>query len=346
MPRLRLNLAALRENRLPAPPQQIPILERLLANEGALTLSRRELLGLAGVAALTIPDLSKGIGSSLLGGFQFLAEGRRVRFRLAGKDRWVIDTRLFAGTPRLKADQGPGWLRVRLTGAYFPGTRLPADFDCEARRGLAGWRMRLKFALGDLQAEVPLESWLAGAEPFSARGEVQATACKLGGGAGLALAGSARATFLPDWTLRLSGRQIARLSLPGAEIAADTVTLSLPSAATPSLLRQPPARRTLFCLERGNRRWPLGRVLAAAHGERLVADDQAFESVTVEVGQTRLGTVRGAMVAQGPSEEATLYFRPGGGLKGSDGGDFALPLRNARYALAFEGGHAAKRSPG
>ncbi len=336
MGRIRLNLATLRGNRLPGRPAEGATLDHLLASEGGLTLSRRELLGLAGVAVLTVPPLSKRFAVGLLGAFHLRRESNRVAFCLGSHERWVIDARRFGGTPRLEVTEQADLVRVRLVGATWPGTRLPADLTAAARRALSGWRLRLQFAWGRLDAQVPLEAWLAGAEPARARGQLEAATVPLPEGSALRLGGTAQLEFRPDWSLRLQGPQIAALTLPGADLSADTVTLALLAPEAPSLLQEPARRRLVFTLERGNRDWPLGEALAAAHGQYLTAGARTFDTLALEAGETMRGTPRYALAAQGTGEEGA-GFRPGGGLRDSEGNEFALPLRNPRFAIAFDG---------
>ncbi len=336
MGRTRLDLAALRANRLLRPPGGEPTLDHLLASEGGLTLSRRELLSLAGVAVLTVPPLTKRLGAGLLGSFHLRRESKRAAFCLGNRERWVIDTSRFGGAPRLEVTEEADLVRVRLTGATWPGTGVPADLVAEARKALSGWRLRLQLAWGKLEAEAPLEAWLAGAEPARASGRLETHSVALGEGSSLALGGTAQVEFRPDWTCRLRGSQVATVSLPGAEVAADTVTLGLAAPEAPSVLRQPARRRAVVVLERGNRSWPLGAALAVGHGDSLAAEGHTFDSLTIESGETARGLVRHAMVAQGEGE-AGAGFRPGGGLQGTEGQDFSLPLRNPRYAIAFDG---------
>jgi hypothetical protein len=336
MGRTRLNLATLRGNRLPGPPAGEATLDHLLASEGGLTLSRRELLGLAGVAVLTVPPLSKRFAVGLLGSFHLRREANRLAFCLGSRERWVIDARRFGGAPRLEVTEEADLVRVRLAGATWPGTGLPADLLAEARRALTGWRLRLRFAWGRLETEVPLEAWLAGAEPARARGQLATASVTLGDGAALRVGGAAHLEFRPDWSLRLRGPQVAAVSLPGAELMADTATLALLAPEASSLLREPARRRMTVTLERGSRSWPLGAALAAAHGEHLAAEDRAFDTLTLEAGETARGATRYALAAQGAGEDGA-GFRPGGGLRDAQGKDFALPLRNPRFAVAFDG---------
>ena len=253
MKRTRLNLAALRGTLRPQASEGAPTLTELLSAPDSATLSRRELLGLAGVAAVSMPPMVKQVGPSLLGRFELVTRPGRVAFKLGGRERWAIDTRRFAGGPRLHVDERGDLIRISLTGARYPGTSIPADLTCQLQRGLAGWRMRLWLKLGDLTAEVPLGSWLAGAEPARGRVKLAGNACALGDGANLRLSGIGQAEFLPDWRLRIQGTNIASLSGFAAPLVSDVATIALLRADDPSIIEQPPAKRSSLVLERGQK---------------------------------------------------------------------------------------------
>ncbi len=336
MQRTRLNLSALRGSHLPRPHQPDLTLTKLADSDSAVTLSRRELLGLAGAAAVSMQPLSKAVGAALLGRFELVGGRKRLAFKLGGRERWVIDTRSFSGSPVLRCYKAANRIHIELAGAKYPGTNLPADMVCELKRGIVGWRMKLKLGLGGFESEVPFERWLAGEEPARATVNVRASVCRLGSGPGLKLSGPAEAEFCPTWTLRLNGPAVATMSGRDTKIVSDSVTLSLLSSRNPSLMSQPAAKRTLITLERGKRAWRLEQTLSAPDDGKLVAADNAFDVICVEAGESSTGQVRQALVAQSAADKSQLSFQPGGSLAESDGESFRLPLRNARYAVAFD----------
>jgi len=71
-------------------------------------------------------------------------------------------------------------------------------------------------------------------------------------------------------------------------------------------------------------------------GRHFVALGSPFDVVKVEVGEGKSGGIRRALVAESSGEEARLAFQPSGDLRGSDGKPFGLPLRQPRYAVAFD----------
>ena len=335
MHRSLLNLSAVRCNRLPRFVAPGLTLEEIAASPGKLLVSRRAFLSFTGVTAVGMAPALKTLEASYLGPFEVAGDEDRLAFKLGGQERWVIEPRLFGGSPRLHIERRDGFLRLQLFDAKYPGTNLPADMVCELREGILGWRMKLRLAIGGFKSEVPFERWLAGAEPARSSIKVNAPVCRLGRASALMLSGAAEAGFHPDWLLAISGSGIARLSGPGPDLVSDSLLLCPLEPGAPSLVSQPAARRTLLALRRGAREWPLDGALAAPHGGKLVAAGSAFDVLHIEAGEGGLGPVRHALVFESNDKATKLAFEPGGNLTGDRGRPLSLPLQSARYAVAF-----------
>jgi hypothetical protein len=317
-----LDLAALRAGR-PARP------------DGATTFSRRAVLGMAGAATVGASPALKVLDRALRGTFELVGDQHRVAFVLDGEERWVIDTRRFAGSPRLKIERREGGIRVQLTGARYPGTGLRADLVCRLRQGLTGWKMQLRLALGGFTAEAPLEKWLLGEEPLTSAVALRPTTTLLGNTSALALGGPGRATFAPTWELRLTGPEASLRGL-GSPIASNTVTISLLEPQDPGITRRPVSRRTAIVLERGARSWDFEIARHARETWKLVTTASPFDVVRLELGTTRLGATRAALLAETEQEDSALFFQPEGKLTTVGGKPFLLPLVAARYAVSFD----------
>jgi len=247
----RLNLAALRENLLPrVRPAGISTSDMLASAEG-LTLSRRKLFGLAGAAAVGMSPALRALGVSP---FEMVGGGQRIAFRLDGRERWVIDTRRFAGSPRLQVKKSGHTIHLKLTNAQFPGTNLPADFTAELTRAVVGWRLKLRLGFDGFQTEVPFERWLAGEVPARARVRLDGRLCELSSLSGIDASGKVEAEFFPNWVLQFRGCKIARLFGLGGEAYADSFSVALLNPGDPSLLHVPAVKRTLITLERASGR--------------------------------------------------------------------------------------------
>jgi hypothetical protein len=333
MRRIRLNLRALRARNLPRLLRPGLSAEQLLNSSEALTLSRRRMLGLAGAAAMTLPLQAAADARA----FQFVAGRKRVAFRVQGRDMWVIDTRRFSGNPQLRTSRSEDLIRVELKDARYPGTDIPADLVCELKRGVVGWQMHLRMAYGGFESRTPFTSWLEGGVPARSRVRIDGRICSLGSSANLAACGSVQAEFFPNWTLHLTGRGVAKLSGVAGGASSDSLAVSLLSGSDASLLRRPPAQRTLLAMNRGDRAWKFGRDFGREESWDLVASDAPFDVIHIETGEGSWGESGRALLAESRGDEPAFSFLPGERFTASDGARFQLPLRNVRYAISFDG---------
>ncbi len=227
-------------------------------------------------------------------------------------------------------------MRVALVNARYPGTNLPADLECKLERVPAGWRMHLQMALGGFQGEAPFERWLRGKAELRSAVQLDRSIAGLGDASKLTLTGRAQAEFLPNWTLRLEGKGIARLSGFGGESVADSLVIALLDAADPSIVSRPRERRTLLAMNRGNRSWPFRPMLGGENAANLAVSDTAFDRIRIETGEDAGGTAGRALLAESQSGRPGITFIPAGEFAGSDGAPFRVPLRNARYAITAD----------
>ena len=332
MRRPRLDLSALRASRLPRLPRAGFTAIDLLDNQSRLSLTRREMLGLAGTAAVSIP-LKFGAPEGRL---QFIPGHKRVAFRMDGRERWVVDTRRFAGAAALRVERRDKLIRVALTNARYPGTELPADMECELVRAPAGWRMHLKMALGGFDGEAPFERWLRSAAALRSAVHLDQRIEGWGDSSSLALIGRAQAEFLPNWTLRLAGQGIARLGGFGGRTVSDSLVIALLNPGEPSMVSKPRERRTLLAMNRGGRSWPFQPLLGPQNGSNLAVSDTAFDRIRIETGEDAGGGNLGILMADSRSGKSGIEFIPEGDFRGSDGRPFRLSLHNARYAMAAD----------
>lgn len=336
---LRLKFSALKTDRPFRLRRSGALLDDVTSAPDTVRLSRRQLLGLSvsGAAAISavMPSM-KALGATMLGDFDIVGDKDRVALTLGGKERWVIDTARFVGRPSIDVRKGKEGIQVTLKGARYPGTELPADLHCEIRPGLFGRRMKITMPLGGFTASVPLEQWLAGMSPARSVVTLDAKLCALGNGSGAMLRGTASAEFAPDWTLRLDGKEITRLHGLGGDIVSDAFLLALLSPDDESFIEDAPSKRSLIMMERGSREWPLAPVVARGSAWKLDARGSAFDILHIEAGEEQAGSARRALLAEGSGESSHLAVRPCAALLNPLGDQFQLPLREPRYAIAFD----------
>ncbi|HVZ41313.1 MAG TPA: hypothetical protein VHI13_18685 [Candidatus Kapabacteria bacterium] len=338
----RLNLAALRSNIVPRSRRPRDI-EEVIAQQGGPALSRREMLGLVGGATLAATPAVASVRTMLADGFEVVTGRDRVALMLGGQERWAIDARAFAGSPRLTVERTERRIAIELAGARYPGTGIPADLRCEIRPGLVRRMMSMEMAFGGFSCSMQLERWLLGLEPARSRVRLPGHDCPFETGAGITLSGKGVASFTPDWCLDLEGGSIAALSGFGGAVRADAAQIALPDGAAPSLLDDRPERRTLVSLERGEQRWGIDPGVRDFGGWNFRGHGESFDSVRAEFAEHHDGRTESALVADGAGGNVRVEALMHDAYRNIDGAPFGIALRNVRYAVAFNGSgrHAA-----
>ena len=303
------------------------------STQGPLTMSRREMLGLTGAAAIGLSPVAKAVESSLLGAFQCDVVRGRVSFSLGGVDRWIIDVRRFAGSPDLRVDKTDELISMELTNARYPGTDLPADMACRIERGLTGWQMKLRMKLGGFRASVPFERWLLGRETAESTVTIDHRLCALDDNNGLRLQGKADAVFRPDGSLWLSGKEIARLDIDGKHISSDSISISMPKSGGTSLVTKPAPKRSLVVLRRENAPWDADLFLADTPSDWLVSTGAcAFDTISFELGEHKTGLPQRTLLAESLGNGTRLRACT---TSLGDTDDFNLALGDVRYTTTF-----------
>ena len=330
MRELRLSLDALRTGGLPAVHGVSRASEAVKSALSAKPISRRGFMG-AGAAVLgasAAPSVTRGTAP---GRFDVVGDSKRLAFVMNGRERWVIDTALFAGNPVLRLQRARNRIALTLRNARFPGTRLPADFMAEIAPAFAGWTLQLRLAAGAFHGEAAFERWLMGEIPIRSWIQQVTQLCQLPQGAVLSVVARAKAEFLPNWVLRLHGSRAAILSdLASSPVYSNRVSVTLLPAGEPSIFAAAERRRTLLALERDDHSWDLHRVLRPVGG-RFAAASAAFDRIAIEAGEVQHGLRADAL-----NDECHLTFHPAEHVLGDDGRVLGLPLRKARFALTWD----------
>lgn len=340
MARTRLNLEFLRRNgslRTTGPSGHS--LHDALDNADELRVSRRGMIGLAGLTIAGASPVLKGARVALSGGYDVSGNEKRLAFLMGGKERWVIEAARFAGNPHLTIERMGRSLKLSLEGARYPGTDIPADFTCEIRPGVADSRIRMTMAVGGFAATGSFEGWLLGVKRLTSHVRCGGTVCGLGSTGSLSLHGNGRAEFFADWSLKLEGKEIAGLfGLQGGTLISDRVAVALPSDGNESIFETSDSRRTVLTVHREERRWELEPEASAGRGWSVKAEPNTFDRITIETGESVRGKRSAGLLAETISNkggEGRLLFVPQGSLTSPTGAPYTLPLQSPRYAIEF-----------
>ena len=320
----------------------LQVQEHEATSSKALALSRREFLRFTGAGAAyagysTVPHyLQKDY-------FSVVRDGSKIHFLVENQLRWTLDPELFDGHAVAHLDRKQDWLRLSLRDALFPGTQLPASFECIVQKSDAAWVLAMTMECG-LAAEAEFVPWLLGRTPADGRWDVK-TISPFDGFA-LNLEGPMHAEYRPDWSFHMRGGIDATVRGLKSRLHSSQWRLALnegePIAA--GQLRN----RTTFTLLRQQLNWDIDLNRVSETGWRILHEPNLFRVCTIEGASTPKGPVRTALLSQfdecpevpelpgRAGNEAVLNFQPGGALCTECGEPFSMPLSNARLAFGLE----------
>jgi hypothetical protein len=319
-----LKVDALRKRTLPgidAPPK---LLSDVIAEPGRHVLSRRKAIGIAGTVSLAAAPIARAMAGVLRREYSMVRRGPAIVFIVAGVERWVLDPRMFTGSPRVSLAERDDTLHVALEEAYYPGTTLRADIACSiSRTGQAVARFTKD---GETSAPVDFVPWLIdldvaiiprrGTAVFRCdEAEVRTHLEEI--------------RFRPTWTMHLMGVSVLRTGT--LELPSSGLDVTLLTQHRPTMFATRPARRSLLRIARGTHQWHVPLELQGLPEWRLSASDDAFDTLSLECSDD----ARVACLFEGRTDGG-LTLLP-------TNVPAALPLRETRYAWVRtdEGVHEA-----
>ena len=337
MARTRLNLVKLRQiGSIRSADSSHTALQQELERGDDIVMSRRRMIGIAGLAVVGASPALKSARVALSGGFEVRGNERRLAFVVGGKERWVIEPSRFGGRASLSVVRTGTQIQLSLRNARYPGTDIPADFTCEIRSGVTDSTVQFQFLFGKLTLKGGFEKWLLGFKPLHAPIRLHQKSLPLGSSGALSLEGKANATFFPDWSWKIDGRHLVHLSGLGSQsLRSDLFSIALPEKDAPGIVSNTDPLRTVVVLQRGDNNWTITPEANSGKGWRLDAEVNTFDRITVEAGENRRGKRQTVLLAEQVGEGKGIAFVPNGRLTKPDEGGFTLPLERARYAVEF-----------
>jgi hypothetical protein len=195
----------------------------LLTEDDSVEYSRRQMIGMSGVALVTAYPLFKRFSAILANDFKITSSKNRVALLLKGRERFVVDAKYFSGKPEVILKNNNSQILIILKNAFYPGTKLSADFSAIIKPGIFGRTISIKMLIGGFKAEGNLENWLLGYSPLNGAMELNNVFCELKKGVGLLSKGFAQAEFNSDWGMSIIGNNIGMIAGLGSDIFTNNI---------------------------------------------------------------------------------------------------------------------------
>jgi hypothetical protein len=279
-----------------------------LSDSGAAAFTRRSFLGICSTAGFAQPQRP------------FRVTHGNDHFSVATEHgEWHVACRDFSGTPKLSvADLGQE-LSIRLSGSYFPGTRLSSDFLCRIVRGFSDWRVSLKFDFALRPAEGRLREWLASVAPLKTEASLSGSILA-SSSAALFVERGARVEILPEWSIRFSATDSILAALPNdiAVVRADSLEIALRASGS------------IICIPRGIQSWHLRLPDSEPDGARLEAHPSVFEAIEIYATDASDGAKCRFTAHTSPGLSARFWPAP------AVESEFHIPLEKLSYSIASD----------
>ena len=313
-----MSIAALKQHNLPRITAKSITSADVIKKPAAFSLSRRQALGIVGLGSLTAAPLASALNKALSATYSMRRRSQSVVFSVAGKERWVIDPRNFDGSPSLHVKESDDGVLLSLTGAFYPGTTIPASF--EARISSASQpSIQFKFPNIGTTSSALFVAWLL--DRSSCSGETDSPVRWLVGSTQCALPSNTEFEFRPSWTLAFTGVVAININDHGVKaLKGAALEIELLDRNGPTMLVPAPEHHTIVRLSRGSERWNIPLDLAATESWTVESHDDAFDQVSIEASND----VRSCIVFEGHQENRTALIASAINLR--------LPLREVRYA--------------
>ncbi len=323
----RINLNLLRSN--PKRSTSATELGEFINDTAAPNLTRRSLLKLGGLAAVSSTPLLRNAGTMVIGPFELRHDASSVEVHYAGHLRWRVDIREYSGQAVLNVQRTERAIDISVRDARFAGTDIPADFKCCIKPGLGNYTMHLSAFDGAFDAECAFEQWLLGLKECRCAMDCNLPALRAAATHSLMFQGRAFASYLPNNSWSFEGKSIATLSAWKAESG----RLSIRPAESQSYILDAAKRKTRIVLERGSHTWDIDTNSAPHSHWNLVHDANLFDYCVVDCCESTNSRKQVAFVFESDQDEASVALEV---LKRSSRSDqCTMALRKPRYALLF-----------
>ncbi|MGA2851173.1 MAG: hypothetical protein ABSE46_19385 [Terracidiphilus sp.] len=247
-----------------------------------------------------------------------------------GVEFFRVNTCDFSGRPSIWLEREMQSVLFGLRNARFPGTSLSADFDCEFWTAYDGSRIRFNFPQLGAVFMGSASSWGRG---FPLYGRLKQTNSISSHHECSVQIASGPLVFHNDWTFSSGNRNALTASLDGHPFGAASFSIRLASGSENSLIINPPKRRTLLSIHRGNNAWSLRPKTHTAweYGESA----SYFDELEIEYGETSAGSRTCTYLAKRGATRQPIPVALHDSMVASDGRPLNLHVQDLRYSVHF-----------
>jgi hypothetical protein len=308
-----------------------PVPADIFQSEGDFHLNRRDMIAVMAMMG-TIPILHS-MGSTWLGNIRMERSKGRVAFHFRNKERWVVDVKKFTGSPSLEIDRSQKEIVVRLLGAFYPGTLLPADFTARLQPTLSGWKMLMSSETG-INTTVSFERWLLGLARISGSLPVKLNLTHPSNPFQVHIPSGTIHSLTSGWTHTFSSSRKLTVGIAGTGFISSGIAVRPPPDSKQSLFLRPPARRSIISVQSPEADLSIKtRPIRGKQGFSIT--ESRFGQLDAELGETGQKVQRTAILATAELSKKPALIYPSPSLKDDSGAALKLKARRLTYAAEY-----------
>lgn len=299
--------------------------------QGDVQLSRRDMIAVMAMMG-TIPILHS-VGTTWLGNIRMERSKGRVAFHFRDKERWVVDVKQFTGSPRLEIDRTQKEILVRLIGAFYPGTLMPAGFTARLMPTLGGWKMLMNSETG-INSTVSFERWLLGLARISGVLPAKIDLTHPSNPFQVSIPSGTIHSLTSGWTHTFGNGRKLSVGLAGTGFISSGIAVRPPPDSKQSLFLRPPARRSIISVQSPEATLSIKtRPLRGKQGFSIT--ESRFGQLDAELGETSRKVLRTAILATADLSTKPALIYPSPSLKDDSGSALKLFARRLTYAAEY-----------
>jgi hypothetical protein len=175
--------------------------------------SRRTLLKFFGIGIFAWNPFMSLFGAIRNTAFVVKRRSGSLSFILPDNQEWNIDTRMFSGRPVVELEHHEKAFIITLKNAFFPATKLTADFQANVYRDMGEWYLKINSQLLGQARPVLFISWLKNETSLNFTQNTKLRFSNTQGDFNCIIPGGSLFSFYPDWKIQFSNSALTKIRL-------------------------------------------------------------------------------------------------------------------------------------